>query len=325
MSDRKNPTEGPSGVFCAALTPFRDDLSADVDAYLDHCRWLVAEGCDGIAALGTTGEANSLSLDERLALVEALAEAGFTGDRLIAGTGACALPDAVALTRRALTLDSPNVLVLPPFYYKNPSEDGLYAYYAELIERVADPHLRVYLYHIPQTSAVAVPHKLILRLCEAYGPVIAGAKDSSGDFANMRAMIDLVPGFRVFSGSETLLLPVLEAGGVGCITAGSNLAAAATAKLYRLWYAEGASADTKAAQEDVTRKRQALDGAPMIPAMKAILALGRREPEWRNVRPPFVPLNDTEIQAAATRAAAAGLPYAGPASAQETAALGTDA
>lgn len=291
----------PRGVFSAVLTPFLGDLSVDLPAYLAHCRWLLANGCDGIAALGTTGEANSLSLVERFGILDMLVDAGIAGEKLILGTGACALPDAIALTRRAVELGAPHVLVLPPFYFKNPSEDGLYAYYARLIEGVGNADLRVYLYHIPQTSAVPIPHNLIVRLRKDFGPILAGAKDSALDLANMLAMLKLVPDFKLFSGSETLLLPLMEAGGVGCITAGSNIFPAATAETYKLWMREGASAATKASQEALTAKRKSLDGAPQIPTMKALLAYGRKTPSWKNVRPPFLPLTDAEKAAAVAR------------------------
>jgi len=299
--------QNPGGVFSAVLTPFNDDLSVDLGAYLDHCRWLLANGCDGIAALGTTGEAASLSLAERFAMLDALTQAGISGEKLILGAGSCALPDAIALTRRALALDAPHVLVLPPFYFKNPSEDGLYAYYARLIDGVGSNALRIYLYHIPQTSAVAIPHNLIVRLRRDFGPILAGAKDSALDLANMLAMLKLTPDFRVFSGSETLLLPLLEAGGVGCITAGSNIFPAATAETYRLWRGEGAGPATQAAQAALTAKRKSLDGAPQIPAMKALLARARGKPSWRNVRPPFLPLADAEADAAVSRASSLDL------------------
>jgi 4-hydroxy-tetrahydrodipicolinate synthase len=292
----------PRGVFSAVLTPFVDDLSIDLPAYLAHCRWLLANGCDGIAALGTTGEASSLSLIEKLGMLDALVGAGIKGDKLILGTGSCALPDAIALTRRALELGSPHVLVLPPYYFKNPSEDGLYAYYARLIDGVGSDALRIYLYHIPQTSAVPIPHNLILRLRKDFGPILAGAKDSGLDLANMLAMLKLVPDFRLFSGSETLLLPLVQAGGVGCITAGSNIFPAATAETYRLWMSEGASTATQVSQDALTAKRKSLDGAPQIPTMKALLAYGRKTPSWKNVRPPFLPLTDAEKAGAIQRA-----------------------
>ncbi|HEY4135458.1 MAG TPA: dihydrodipicolinate synthase family protein [Alphaproteobacteria bacterium] len=297
MSEIKDPR----GVYSAVLTPFADDLSVDLPAWLTHCRWLMANGCDGIAALGTTGEANSISLAERLDMLDALAGAGIVGEKLILGTGSCALPDAVTLTRRALELDSPHVLALPPFYFKNPSEDGLYAYYAGLIDRVADARLRLYLYHIPQTSAVPIPHSLILRLRKDYGPILAGAKDSSFDFANMQAMLKLVPDFRLFSGTETLLLPTLEAGGVGCITAGSNVFPAATAKAYALWQSEGASPAAQQAQAELTALRLSLDGAPQIPTLKALIKRARKDSAWKP-RPPFLALDEAATDAAIKRA-----------------------
>jgi 4-hydroxy-tetrahydrodipicolinate synthase len=280
---------GPSGVFAAALTPVHDDLSPDSAAFVAHCRWLLANGCDGIAPLGTTGEASSFSVKEKMAILDALAEAGISGDSLIVGTGSAALTDAVDLTRHAVSIGAAGALVVPPFYFKNPSEDGLFAFYSELVERVGDKRLRVYLYHFPQTSAVPIGMSLIERLMTRYPQTIAGAKDSSGELGNMTAMAK-IPHFRVFSGTERLLLPVLEAGGVGCITAGANIIAPVTGKLYREWKRSGPSSEVKAVQDEVTRQRLALDGFPMIPAMKAMLARHLKIPSWRNVRPPFVKL-----------------------------------
>jgi 4-hydroxy-tetrahydrodipicolinate synthase len=284
-----SPPSGPSGVFAAALTPVRDDLSPDIAAFVAHCRWLLDNGCDGIAPLGTTGEASSFSVKEKIDILDGLVEAGISGDRLMVGTGSAALTDAVELTRHAVSLGASGALVVPPFYFKSPSEDGLFAFYSELIERVGDRRLRIYLYHFPQTSAVPVGISLIERLMTRYPQAIAGAKDSSGEFGNMLAMTK-IPHFRVFSGTERLLLPVLEAGGVGCITAGANIIAPITGKLYRDWKRSGPSADVKSVQEEVIRQRLALDGFPMIPAMKAMLARHLKAPSWRNVRPPFVKL-----------------------------------
>jgi 4-hydroxy-tetrahydrodipicolinate synthase len=280
---------GPSGVFAAALTPVRDDLSPDAAGLVAHCQWLLANGCDGVAPLGTTGEASSFSVKEKMDLLDALAEAGITGDRLIVGTGSAALTDAVDLTRHTVAVGASGALIVPPFYFKTPSEDGLFAFYSELIERVGDKRLRIYLYHFPQTSAVPIGISLIERLMTRYPQAIAGAKDSSGELGNMLAMAK-IPHFRVFSGTERLLLPVLEAGGVGCITAGANIIAPITGKLYKGWKRSGPSTDVKGLQEEVTRQRLALDGFPMIPAMKAMLARHLKTPSWRNVLPPFVKL-----------------------------------
>lgn len=292
--DEKKPvalsgTGGPCGVYAAALTPMRDDLSPDTEKLIAHCRWLLANGCDGIAPLGTTGEANSFSVDERLAIVDALAGSDIPGDRFIVGTGSSALTDTIELTRRAIAMGAAGVLVLPPFYYKSPSEDGLFAFFSEVIERIGDKRLRLYLYHFPQMSAVPIGITLIERLMTRYPQAIAGAKDSSGELGNMIAMAR-IPHFRVFSGTERLLLQILESGGVGCITAGANVIAPITGKLLAGWRRSGASAEVKRLQEDVSRQRLLLEGFPMIPAMKAILARRFKDPSWRNVRPPFIQL-----------------------------------
>lgn len=280
---------GPSGVFAAALTPIHDDLAPDAAGLVAHCRWLLANGCDGVAPLGTTGEAASFSVNERLGLIDALADSGIAAERLIVGTGSTALTETVELTRRAVDIGAAGVLVLPPYYFKSPSEDGLFSFFSEVIQRVGSAQLRLYLYHFPQMSAVPIGIGLIERLIARYPQAIAGAKDSSGELGNMIAMAR-IPHFRVFSGTERLLLPALEAGCVGCITAGANVIAPITGKLYAAWRRSGASAETKRLQEEVTRQRLLLDGFSMIPGMKAILARRFNLPRWRNVRPPFVHL-----------------------------------
>ena len=168
------------GVLVPALTPFGAELAVDRPAFLGFCRWLLEEGANGLAVFGTTSEANSLSVSERRSLLKELVEKGIPATRLMPGTGASNLPDAVELTRHAVVSGAPGVLLLPPFYYKNVPEDGVFAYYAEVIERVADWRLKVFLYHIPQMSGVPITHGLIARLVKTYGPVIAGLKDSSG-------------------------------------------------------------------------------------------------------------------------------------------------
>ncbi|MEK9706681.1 MAG: dihydrodipicolinate synthase family protein, partial [Alphaproteobacteria bacterium] len=140
----------PAGVFAASLTPMTADLEIDLDRAVAHNKWLLANGCDGVAPLGTTGEANSLGMSERFELLDALADAGIAGMQLIAGTGTTAIPDTVALTKHALGNGAGAVLMLPPFYYKGPSEDGLFAAYSEVIQRVGDTKLKIYLYNFPQ-------------------------------------------------------------------------------------------------------------------------------------------------------------------------------
>ena len=173
-------TKAVRGIYAAAVSPFNEDGSLNTAKLIAYCQHLVTDGgCDGVAPTGTTGEGNSVGMSDRLALPGAFAEAGFDPQRAIFGTGACSTQDAVALTSEAVKAGFNNVLVLPPFYYKNPSDEGLYAYFSQLIEKVGDDRLRVYLYHFPQMSATPIPVDVVVRLKQAFGPLVAGLKDSS--------------------------------------------------------------------------------------------------------------------------------------------------
>lgn len=288
-------TARPKGVYVATLTALAEDLSVDTRATVDHYRWLLDEGCDGIVCLGTTGEANSLSLDERLGLLDALGETDLPA-KTVVGTGCCALPDTVRLTKKALDIGAAGVLVLPPFYYKGVSEDGLYAAFAETIERVGDDRLRLYLYHFPRMTNIDMSLDLIGRLIDAYPKTVVGIKNSSGDWPNMEAQIDAFPGFDVFPGSEEFLLPALRKGAPGCMSATLNVLAPQTAELYARWR-EG---DADALQERLTALRQTISQAPPIPTMKALLAERSGRAAWRQVRPPLRPV--TAEQARKVRA-----------------------
>ena len=280
------------GVFAAALTPLKNDLSVDQEKLISHCRWLLDNGCDGLAVLGTTGEANSFSLAERIGILETLAAAGISGSRLMPGTGSCSIPDTVELTRRAVELGAAGVLMLPPFYYKGVSDEGLFAAYSEVIERVGDARLKVYLYHFPQMSAVPISYDLIERLLRRYPDTIAGMKDSSGVFDNMAGAAQKFPGFGVFSGGDDFLLPLLEKGGVGCITAVCNIACSLSAKLYRAWQEnDGAAEDL---QKDLIKVRQAISTYPYSAGLKILLAHYSGDENWLTVRPPLVTLDDNQ-------------------------------
>src|SRR5207248_9554269 len=190
------------GVLAPVLTPFDRDLNPDPTRFVRFCRVLLDEGCDGLAPFGTTSEVNSLSLDERERLLDALLESGLPPQKLVPGTGCCALPDTVRLSRKVARAGCAGVLMLPPFYYKNLTEEGLYRSFAQAIDGVAEPRLRVYLYHIPQVSNVPIPLRVIERLLKAYPRVVVGIKDSSGDFENTRAILRAFSSFEVFVGSE---------------------------------------------------------------------------------------------------------------------------
>jgi 4-hydroxy-tetrahydrodipicolinate synthase len=285
-------TDGPRGVFAAALTPLKDDLSPDLDALVRHYKWLLANGCDGLAPLGTTGEANSFSVDERLSVIDALARSGIPMEKVIVGTGCCAFPDTVRLTKHVLAAGGSNVLVLPPFYYKKVSDDGLFGAYAEVIERIGDSRLALYIYQFPQMTGLDMSLDLIGRLIEAYPKTVVGIKDSSGNWPNMDAMCRRFPGFRVFPGSERFLLAGLRAGAVGCISATTNVTAPMAAKVYASW--QTPQADTM--QAALVAVRDILEGFPAIAALKRVLADHQKRREWLNIRPPLTRLSDAQVR-----------------------------
>lgn len=281
----------PHGVLAPVVTPFdAATLAPDTSRFIAHCRWLLDHGCNGLAVFGTNSEANSLAMAERRDLLESLINVGVSGARLMPGTGCCSIPETVNLTRHAMDLGCAGVLVLPPFYYKGVSEEGLFRYFSEVIERVGCDKLRVYLYHIPPVAQVNITVGLIERLRARYPAIIAGIKDSSGDWTNTQAFIDhfAADGFDVFAGSETFLLRTLEAGGKGCITAGANVNPHGIAEVYAQW--KQPQAAQLQAQADTVRKILQSQ-ASMIPALKAVVAHFAGDPAWTSVRPPLVELD----------------------------------
>lgn len=275
-----------SGVLTPVITPFDDELEPNPEALIRQCRWLLSQDV-GLAVFGTNSEANSMSVGEKKYLLTRLVEGGIDPGRLMPGTGCSALTDSVELTRHAVSLGCAGVLMLPPFYYKGVSDDGLYRSYAEIISRVGSDALQIYLYHIPPVAQVGLSPDLIERLVRDFPKIVAGIKDSSGDWDNSRAMLERQwDDFRVFVGSEALLLRNMRAGGAGCISATANINAAAIVELYRNWRAE--DADEK--QGELDDVRAIVQAYPMIPALKAIAAHFSGNPAWRHVRPPLMPL-----------------------------------
>ena len=282
-----------AGVLSPVLTPFTEDLSPDSERFVAHCRWLLEQGVNGLAVFGTTSEANSLSVGERMQLLDALVGDGIRPDLLMPGTGCCSLTDTVKLTSHAVQNGCGGVLLLPPFYYKAVNEDGLFAHIAEVIERVGDDRLRIYLYHFPGIAVVCYSLDLIERLVKVYPSIVVGLKDSSGDWSNTESVLKQFPGLDVFPGSEVFLLSAMRAGGAGCITATANVNAAAIRNLYDHWQ----TPEAEMLQGDVSSLRKMIDGYPMIPALKQIIAHFRNDPSWRAPRPPLMGLSDAQASA----------------------------
>jgi 4-hydroxy-tetrahydrodipicolinate synthase len=282
-----------AGVLVPVLTPFAPNGEPDVARFTAFCQWLLDGGAGGLAIFGTTSEANSMSPAERMGLLDHLVEAGIPAEKLMPGTGACAMTDAAALVRHAVGHGCGGVLMLPPFYYKPVSDDGIFAFISGVIDKVGSSALRVYLYHIPPVAVVGYSPDLVGRFIKAYPHTVVGLKDSSGDWNNTAALLDRYPGFAIFPGSEVFLLDALRKGGAGCITASGNVNVSGIAKLYAKW--QGPQAD--ALQAEVTTVRNILQRYPMVPALKRVVAHFHGDPAWASVRPPMLPLDQTQSAA----------------------------
>jgi 4-hydroxy-tetrahydrodipicolinate synthase len=315
-----------SGVLTPVVTPFKTDLSPDPERLIRHCKWLLSQNC-GLAVFGTNSEANSMSAEERMTLLDTLVTAGIDPPRMMPGTGCCSITETVELTAHAVNHGCAGVLMLPPFYYKNVGDEGLYAYFSEVVQRVGDARLRIYLYHIPPVAVVGITPKLVERLLQAYPTAIAGMKDSSGDWNNTKMFLDSFAvraeraqsldsrsssnagaqaRFDVFVGSESFLLANLRNGGVGTISATANVNPAAIYSLYAKARDEARSTPTHEARLDlealqaklnVVREVFARKSWPsMIAALKQTIAIYRKDSEWARVRPPLFALTTEQAR-----------------------------
>ncbi|SNS86996.1 dihydrodipicolinate synthase family protein [Tropicimonas sediminicola] len=288
-------TKARRGIYAAAISPFDADGRLESDKLVAYCRHLLAEGgCDGVAPTGTTGEGTSVAMADRLALPGIFAQAGFAADQVIFGTGAPSLPDCVALTRASCEAGFVNALVLPPYYYKSPSDEGLYAYCAGLIDKVGRDDLRIYLYHFPQMSQVPLSVDLVLRLREAFGPIVAGLKDSSGDFEQSRAFVEATGGvaedFDVYPSSEAFLWDGLSIGTAGIISGSTNIFAQKVQAARRA--AEGP--EREAAMREVRAARAVASKYPLMAAMKTAEAWRSGDDGWLRMQPPLQPLSGAQ-------------------------------
>ncbi|MES2256963.1 MAG: dihydrodipicolinate synthase family protein [Pseudomonadota bacterium] len=290
-----------TGVFAPAVTPFTPELGTDFDLYLAHCRWLQQQGA-GLAIFGTNSEANSLGVNERMMLLDRLIGRGIDADRTLPGTGCCALPDTVALSRHALMHGCAGVLVLPPFFYKGVSDDGLFDYYAEVIERIGLDDLRLFLYHIPAVSGVPISLDLIDRLARRYPRQIAGVKDSSGDWTNIEAMLCNFPQLSIFPASESFLTRAMPLGAAGCISATVNVNPVAIVDLFSNWNKD----DAAQAQKGIDVVRGIFQKYPMIAALKWAISHFRDQGNWQIQRPPLRGLTSAQQTALLAELQAAG-------------------
>lgn len=282
-----------SGVLAPVVTPFKKDLSPDTERFLDLCRWITSQKAN-LAVFGTNSEANSLSVKEKINLLEKLISSGISGDSLMPGTGCCSISETVELTKLAVSLGCRGVLMLPPFYYKGVTDEGLFTYFSEVIERVNDEHLSIYLYHIPPISQIPLSSTLVNQLVSKYPEVVAGIKDSSGDWNQTESFHKLnLPNFRIFCGSESFLLKNMQVGGAGCISATANVNPLAINELFKNW----AHPDAELQQNRVNKIRDIFQRYPMIPALKETIALQSGDKEWSRVRAPLIPISKNQSDA----------------------------
>jgi len=267
-----------SGVIAAIATPIEEGGAPDIKRATKLARFLLDNGCDGLNVLGTTGEATSFAREERMAVMSAYKQDGLPMQRLMVGTGAAAVADAVALTRHAEALGFAGALVLPPFYYKGVPDDGLAAYVGALVEASKIP---LYLYHFPAMSGLPWHLTLIKLLRDAYPGRIVGLKDSSGDMAFARQAAAIAPDFAVFPSNEAALLEARSGVFAGCISATANCNADLCGRAWR----QG----DKAALDAAITVRKLFDGKPLVPGVKSLLAHIHGDPALARVKPPLAP------------------------------------
>jgi len=283
-----------SGVFSAALTPVKKDLSINQDLYLRHCQYLMRQGHDGLAIFGTTGEANSFSIKEKKDTLEFLLSNRIDPKILIPGTGSSSLKDAIEMTKHAASYKVKAVLLLPPFYYKNVSDEGVLNYYRHIIEKVGISEMQYILYHIPQHSYVPINFKIIEILLKLYPKNIVGLKDSSGDSDRMMKLIKYFDNFAVFCGHDSLALNIVKKGGAGAITAGTNVCGKLLSFIIKNYKNENQINNFSEFQKLLIEIRQVITSHEPISLMKAYFSIVDNISEWNNVLPPLKKIHEPQ-------------------------------
>ncbi len=282
------------GLLSPVLTPFNDDMTLATDLYVEFSRQLLsAGGCAGLVPFGTTGEALSISMAERMAALDALIDGGIDPKIIIPGTGLANLDETAVLTRHAVEHGCYGTMIMPPFYYKGVSDEGLYRYYSALIDAVDHNDLKIYLYHIPQVSGVGLSIDLVRRLRETYPGTIVGIKDSSGDWDNTAALLS-IDGLITYPGAELPMIEAVKMGAPGCISATANLNGNRIAEVIDLCH-KGDFAAAEKAHEAVKAIRYLFQDYAPIPSQKALLARGTGDNRWNNIRPPLLPMAPSSV------------------------------
>lgn len=277
------------GLISPILSPFDDNLNFNQEMYNKLAKDLLSTGCSGLAPFGTTGEALSVSNDERMQALENLIKSGISPNKLIPGTGLCNFPDTVKISRHAIELGCKGVMTLPAFYFKDVTDEGLFQYYERLIDEINHPNLKIYLYHIPQVSGVGLSIPLVKKLRSTYPDIIVGIKDSSGVWENTEQLLS-IDGLIVYPGAELPVIDAIKLGGPGCISATANFNPTNIAKVIELSH-DGKWDQAEEAHKDVKEVRYLFQDYSAIPAQKAMLAIKYKDDRWKNIRPPLVQIS----------------------------------
>ncbi len=278
----------PDGVYAAVLTPLHADYTCNHTKLAEHCFAMVEQGCTGVALFGTTGEGPSFSLDERIDALQKLVGEGFNAGKIILANGSSGISDTVELCHEALKHSCAAVLIAPPSFYKNISDEGVLAFYRTIIQKIGDPRLRIILYHIPQLSGVPISVRVIEALRKEFPETVIGIKESEANLPFTKTLLEMFPGFKVFVGKESHIIESVHLGGAGSICGIANLYPELICSLYhqgkKAYCPNPTSLDAVFA---------ALKGLPFIPAAKALME--KREGEaWHTIRPPLLPLESTQ-------------------------------
>lgn len=301
-------TQQVSGIYAAIVTPVDYSGAISAERFGRHAHWLLRHGCHGLSLFAVTGEAASFSVGERQAALEALVHGGVPTDRLLVGVGTCARADTVALARHALELGCRRLVMLPPYFFRQVIDEGVYRAYAEVIDALADDRLELFLYHTPRTTGTPITEAIIQRLLAAYPSTIRGIKDSSASLGRLRELITSFPELAIFAGSDKELLQVLEAGGAGTISAAANINCTISRAVFDAFQAGDLERAAKQMRL-VRHAREALEAYPLVPAVKFVIADGQNDDQWTRVRPPLVELDNPSGQELLRRLEEAGCAY----------------
>jgi 4-hydroxy-tetrahydrodipicolinate synthase len=290
-----------SGVYCAVLTPLNSNLSINSDLHLRHCQSLMQKGLDGLTIFGTNGEASSFSVTQKIKSIEFLLENRIDASNLLIGTGSASLEDAIELTKFSVKIGAKASLLIPAFYFKNVTDDGVIAYYRNVIEQTGDNNFKFLLYNIPQLSGVTINFNIIENLLKLYPNNIVGLKDSTGDMGNMLKMIKYFNDFAVFCGNGALALHTSRRGGAGAITGDANITAKLLSFIIHNFRNEKQIENFENLQVLMEKIRNVLTSHEQISLLKAYYSVADNIDEWNNVLPPLKridnPSNNKQVTA----------------------------